>query len=285
MQSIKNIRALLNVPDVFAILSVNCKELVGLRNSICFVDEDNNNIIIKSGIKAGMNSLITTLQEKNSKYIKQTKNSKSSSSSSSLTYTINHLHSNTSLSNAPLSDSIDSSLTSTPTTALNLMPINHYIDAISDGIEKFSINTFKNVILKKNDDYFISISSLDSNINGQIKCGCNTIVKLIFRQNRNSFQLSSYFKHLKNTRCSMIKKKKQLSIEDLKKKNNSLDDLLKNDDFHDMNDGNDYDEERLNDDNDSSQITTNTSISCNYSDSKKRPLSSYSSTNITKKKA
>ncbi|CAF4556162.1 unnamed protein product [Rotaria sp. Silwood2] len=145
IQSIKNIGILLNVPDVFAILSVNCKELVDLRNSICFVDEDNNNIIIKSGIKAGMNSVITTLQEKNSKYIKQTKNSKSSSSLS-LSYTTNHLHSSTSLSSALISDSIDSSLTSTPTTALNLMPINHYIDIISGRIGKFSINTFKNVI-------------------------------------------------------------------------------------------------------------------------------------------
>ncbi|CAF2663583.1 unnamed protein product [Rotaria sp. Silwood2] len=210
MQSIKNIRTLLNLPDVFAILSVNCKELVDLRNSICFADEDNNNIIIKSGIKAGMNSLITTLQEKKSKYIKQTKNSKSSSSS--LSYTTNHLHSNTSLLNTTIPDSIDSALTSTPTTTLNLMPINHYIDVISDSIEKFSINTFKKVILKNNGDYFISVTSLDSNINGQIKCGCNTTVKLVFRSNRNSFQLSSYFKHLKNARCSMIKNRNNYQL-------------------------------------------------------------------------
>ncbi|CAF4984696.1 unnamed protein product [Rotaria magnacalcarata] len=158
LQSIKNIRTLLNVPDVFAIFSVNCKELVDLKNSICFVDEDNNkNIIIKSGIKAGIDNLITTLQEKNNKYIKRTKNSKPSSPLSSTT---NHPNSNTSLSNTLISDSIDSSLTSTRTTAPNLMPINDYVDLISNSIENFCINTFANIILKNNDDYAIFLTLL-----------------------------------------------------------------------------------------------------------------------------
>jgi hypothetical protein len=199
------------------------------------------------------------------------------------------------LSNAAISDSVDSSLTSTPATVPNLMPINDYIGLISDSIEKFSINTFKNVILKNKDDYAICLTSLHANINGHIKCGCNSIIKLGFRPNRNSFQLSSYFKHLKNSRCSMIKKKKRTLIENLKENNNSSDDLLQNNNFGHINDDNDYEEENLNDDNDyeeensnddndSSQITTNISISshsCSFS--KKRPTSS-SSTNTTKKK-
>jgi hypothetical protein len=93
LQSIKNVRTLLNVPDVFAIFSVNCKEIVDLKNSICFVIEENNNNIIKSGIKVGVDDLITTLNEKNNKYIKRTKYLKSSSSLSSIT---NHPNSSTS---------------------------------------------------------------------------------------------------------------------------------------------------------------------------------------------
>ncbi|CAF2740447.1 unnamed protein product [Rotaria sp. Silwood2] len=283
IQSIKNIRTLLNVPDVFAIFSVNCKELVDLKNSICFVDEDNNkNIMVKSGIKAGIDNLIATLKEKSNKYIKRKKNFKSSSSLSSAT---NRPNSNTSLSNIMISDSVDSSLTSTPAIALNLFPINDYIDLISNSIEKFSINTFTNIILKNNVDYTIFLTLLDANIDGQIKCGCSAIIKLGFRLNRNSFQLSSYFKHLKTSHCSMIKKKKQVFIQNLNKNDKLLDDLLQNKTFRDMNDCNDFDEESLNDDNDSSQIATNTSISSNScSISKKRPTSS-SSSNTTKKKA
>ncbi|CAF1022311.1 unnamed protein product [Rotaria magnacalcarata] len=261
LQSIKNIRTLLNLPDVFSMFSINCKELVDLKNSICFVDEDNNkNIMVKSGIKAGIDNLITTLKEKNNKYIKRTKNFKSPSSLSSTT---NCPISNTYLSNIPNSDSVDLSLTSTPLTAPNLLPINDYIDSISNSVEKFSINTFTNIILKNNDDYAIFLTLLHANIDGRIKCGCSTTIKLGFRLNRNSFQLSSYFKHLKNSHCSMIKKKKQVLIENLNKNNNLSDDLLQNEDFRDMNDDTGYEEDSLNDDNNSSQITANTSISRN----------------------
>jgi hypothetical protein len=288
LQSIKNIRTLLNVPDIFHVFSINCKELADLKNSICFVDEDdNNNIVIKSGIKAGIENLITTLKEKNSKYIKRTKNFKSSTSPSSST--TNHSNPNAQSSNTSISDPIDASLTSSPATASNLMPINDYIDLISNSIEKYSTNTFKNIVLKNNDDYSICLTLLHSNIHGHIKCGCGTKVKVIFRPSANSFQLSSYFKHVKKSHCSMIRKKKQVFNEDLRKKTGSLDGLLQNNNCSDMNDGNDYDEENLDDYNDSSQITTNTSISNNFSSlSEKRPISlsssSSSSTNVTKKK-
>ncbi len=283
LQSIKNMRTLLNVPDVFDVFSVNCKELVDLKNSICFVDEDNNNnIIVKSGIKAGINDLIITLKEKNSKYIKRTKNFQSSTSS--LSSTTNHPNSNTQSSNTSIFDSVDASLTSTPTTASNLMSINDYIDLISNSIENFSINTFKNIILKNNDDYSIRLTLLHANIDGHIKCGCDTTVKLVFRPNAKSFQLSSYFKHLKKSHCSMIKKKKQVLIENLRKNNGSSDDLLQNNNCSDMNDGNDYEEESLDDYNGSSRITTNTSTSNNSRSFSEKRTTSSSSTNVTKKK-
>ncbi|CAF4498997.1 unnamed protein product, partial [Rotaria magnacalcarata] len=204
---------------------------------------------------------------------------------SPLSSTTNHPNSNTSLSNTLISDSIDSSLTSTRTTAPNLMPINDYVDLISNSIENFCINTFANIILKNNDDYAIFLTLLHTSIDGHIKCGCNTTIKLVFRLNRNSFQLSSYFKHLKNSHCSMIKKKKQVLIKNLNKNNNLSDDLLRNEDVPDMNDDTGYDEENLKDDDDISQITTNTSTSRkSCSVGKKRPASS-SLSNSTKKKA
>ena len=269
LQSIKNVRTLLNVPDVFAIFSINCKELADLKNTICFIDDDDaKNIIVKSGIKAGIDYLMAALKEKNNKYIKRKKNSKPSPSSlSSIT---NHSNANTPLSNTPISDSIDSSLTSTPTGTPNLMPINDYLDLISNSIEKFSINTFKNVILNNNDDYVICLTLLHTNISGHIKCGCKTTIKLCFRPHRNSFQLSSYFRHLKGSRCSMIKKKKRLSTEKLKKHNNSSDDLLQNNNFCEINEDDDYDEERL--DNNNSFIKKRSSPSSPMNATKKKAL-------------
>ena len=211
LQRIKNTRTLLNVPVVFAIFSFNCKELGDLKNNIGFIDDDNDkNIVVKSGIKAGIDYLITTLKEKNNKYIKRKKHSKSSPSL--LSSTTSHSNSNTPLLNISILDSIDSSLTSTPIATPNLMPINDYIDLISNSIENFSSNTFKNIILNNKDDYVICLTLLHTNINGYIKCGCKTTIKLCFRPNRNSFQLSSYFKRLKGSHCSMIKKRNDCQL-------------------------------------------------------------------------
>jgi hypothetical protein len=267
LQSIKNIRTLIKVPDIFSVLGIKCKELVDLKNRLCFIDDDDNNLIIKAGIKTSFDDLITTLKEKNSKYLKGTKNSKSSSSSS----TTNPPISNTSSLNTTSSNVIDLSLISTPTTALNLIPINDYINVISDSIEKYSINTFENIVLKHNNDYVIHLNQLDTCINGHIKCGCNSTIKLVFRLHTKSFQLSQYFKHIKNSRCVMMKKKRQES----NKSSNSSHNVMQNNIFSNIEDENIIDEKSMDDLNENSQITTNTSISSDsYSFRKKRSTSS-----------
>ncbi|CAF4426308.1 unnamed protein product [Rotaria sp. Silwood2] len=95
LQSIKNIRTLINVPDVLAVLNVKCKELVDIKNRICFIDEGNNNFIVKPGVKAGIADLIEVLKDKNYKYVKRTKGSKSST----LCTKTSHSQLNASLSN------------------------------------------------------------------------------------------------------------------------------------------------------------------------------------------
>jgi hypothetical protein len=50
IQSINNVRALLNVPDLMAFLSFNSKEIVALKQRICFIDEDNERFMVKAGI-------------------------------------------------------------------------------------------------------------------------------------------------------------------------------------------------------------------------------------------
>ena len=66
------------------------------------------------------------------------------------------------------------------------------------------------------DDYKIHLNQSDTFIDGYIKCGCKSTIKLPFRLHAKSFQLSQYFKHLKRTRCAMLKKKRQ----ELKESNN-----------------------------------------------------------------
>jgi len=267
IQSIRNTSTLLKVPDVFSVLSIKCKELVDIKNRLCFIDEDNNNTIIKAGVKADFDELIAILKQKNCKYSKGTKKSKLSSSSS----TTNSRISNTSSLNTTSSSIIDSSLISTPTTAVNVMSINDYIQVIVDSIEKYSISTFGNIILKHDDDYMIHLNQLDTSIDGHIRCGCKSTIKLAFRLHTKSFQLSQYFKHLKHSRCSMMKKKRQ----ELKKSNNLSHNIDQNNLLSRIEEAVDFDEESMDSLNEKSQITTNKSISTG-SDSldKKRRTSS-----------
>jgi hypothetical protein len=265
IQSIKNTRTLLKVPDIFSVLSIKCKELVDLKNRLCFIDEDNN-AIIKAGVKTDFDDLISILKEKNCKYLKGTKKSKLSSSSS----TTNSLISNTSSLNTTNSSTIDSSVTSTPTTAVNVMSINDYIQVIVDSIEKYSINTFGNIILKYDDDYTIHLNQSDTIIDGHIKCGCKSAIKLAFRLHTKSFQLSQYFKHLKHSRCSMMKKKRQ----ELKKSNDLSYNINQNNILSHIEGAVDFDEESMDSLNENSQITTNKSILTGSDSLKKRPTSS-----------
>ncbi|CAF4276193.1 unnamed protein product, partial [Rotaria sordida] len=39
IQSINNVRTLLNIPDIMAFLSFNSKEIIELKRRICFIEE------------------------------------------------------------------------------------------------------------------------------------------------------------------------------------------------------------------------------------------------------
>jgi len=281
LQSIKNSKTLISVPDVLTILSFKCKEMIELKSRLCFIDDDNaDNFVVKSGIKTSIDNLITALKEKNCKHTKRTKNFKSSSSLSNL----GDLQSNTSLSSTSNCNSNEPQSTPVVSTAPQSISIDGYIQSISDSIEKFSLKTFHNLILTNNDDYVICLNTLGAEINGFIKCGCNATVKIGFRSKSKSFQLSAYLKHLKNSRCRMIKKKKQGLGQIHGITNNSSDIILQDDDCPNIDDTNNCDEQHLIDDNDSFQTTTNiSSISSSNSFGRKRSLPP-SSTSSNKKK-
>ena len=103
MQSINNVRTLINVPDIMAFLCFNSKEIIELKSRICFIDEDNKRFMVKAGIKTNIDSLISALK---AKIKKQTKRTKTFNSSTQL----NSDQSNTFASSISNLASIDSQL-------------------------------------------------------------------------------------------------------------------------------------------------------------------------------
>jgi hypothetical protein len=281
MQSINNISTLITVPDIMAFLNFNCKEIIELKNRICFIDDDNNQFMVKAGIQTNINNLISALKEKRKKQMKRIKPSKTSSQSSTQ---LDSDQSNTPSLNISNLTSTDSQLTPAIATTPKIHSLDDYTQKITDSIEKFCVNSFENINLTNTVDYKIHLNILDTNINGFIKCGCNTNIKIGFRSKPNSFQISAYLKHLKNSRCSMIKKKKQ-GLNNISNVNNKLSNfVLQNDDNSKTNSTENVSDDENLDVDDSFSTTTNNSITTVTNCSKnKRPLPLQSTSSITKK--
>lgn len=282
LQSIKNIRTLIHVPDVLDVLNIKCKEIVELKHRICFTDEDSHKFIVKPGIKAGIADLIEVLKDKNHRYIKRIKGSKHSSSSCKNNYS----QLNESLSNTQSLTSVSSisAATLSTTTPNDSISVKDYVNIISDSIEKFCINTFENIILKNDIDYFIHLTQSHTYVEGNIKCNCNSRIKIIYRTQTNSFQLSSYFKHVKHSRCCMMKKKKQALNKIAEKNDNSSDKIVQDNDIPTLNDSVVSDQEMLNDDSENLHIINNNSITSKPNSPLRKRLSSFSSSSSTRLK-
>ena len=283
LQSIKNVRTLIHVPNVFSILSINCKELRELKTRLCFIDEDDKmNIIIKSGIKAGFDDLIAVLKEKTNKNNKRAK--RTQSSSVPIYPATNDTPSNQSLLNASSLDASDSSSISTLATTPKPQSIDDYVQLIMESVEKFSYCTLKNNLLKNNSDYSICLNSLNGRVDGYIKCGCRTKIKIAFRPNTNYFQLSPFFKHLKNTRCSMMKSKRQMVHKNLDTTIHSIHNTTADNDCSTFDDNNDdINEEQVNNKPENIQIITHTSSSNLVDSSAMKRSNPNSLSNIAKK--
>ena len=127
-------------------------------------------------------------------------------------------------------------------------------------ILKNFVNTFENIILTNGIDYMSHVNILDADINGCINCRCSISIKIGFRSKSNSFQLSAYLKHLKNSRCSMIKKKKQ-GLDNVCSINNKLSNFVLQDDNSNMNNTqNVSDEENFVDEDDNFSTTINNPV-------------------------
>lgn len=72
------------------------------------------------------------------------------------------------------------SIQSSTETAKSSVTNDQHFQNIAIAIERFSRNTFNEIILRNNIDYSIFIDSSDLVINGHIKCGCHVSIQNYF---------------------------------------------------------------------------------------------------------
>ena len=61
IQQIKNVRILLRIPNVFAFLDINSKEILELRKQVCFITDDLQ-YIVRPGVRSNMEQFIACLR-------------------------------------------------------------------------------------------------------------------------------------------------------------------------------------------------------------------------------
>ena len=212
LQAIKSTRALLHVSNVLAVLDLNCPELTDLKRRTCFL-VDNSNTVLKAGIKAGIEDFVATLRAKNMEYIQRSKRLKKASEF--LQAKANASISSSANASAPTSASSSLSAASTIMTTtdsiptMDSTPVVDYPQLIEDSIFKYSKTVLDDLVLSSNGDYVVIVTQSDTSIDAKIQCGCGAVIKINYRLDRNTFQLSPYFKHLKSVRCFVLKQKRK----------------------------------------------------------------------------
>jgi len=61
IQCIKNVRILLQIPDVFSFLQLNCKDTFNLKQKACFITDDMQ-FVVRAGIKSNIERFIDLLR-------------------------------------------------------------------------------------------------------------------------------------------------------------------------------------------------------------------------------
>ena len=62
IQGIKNTRALIHIPDIMAVIDLDCDEINNIKKHICF-DTKNKGFVIKQGIQCGIQDFIDSLRK------------------------------------------------------------------------------------------------------------------------------------------------------------------------------------------------------------------------------
>ena len=208
IQGIKNTRALLHITDIMSIIALDCDAVNNIKKRIYF-ETKNKGFVIKEGIRCGIQDLIGALKKKNAEYLKR--------SNRITSFTQLPLRN---ISNSLTSSEHDSSQSMSPTptaifsnamTNYASLAINEYEKWIFDSIDKFCMKTFNNISLVNTIDYTILLAQSPDSTCNRIKCGCGSMIKIIYRRETSSFQLSAFYKHIRESNCLMMKSKRDVT--------------------------------------------------------------------------
>ena len=196
IQSIRTVNSFLRITNIFDILTIDSKEINNVKRQICFLLDDNT-YVIKPGIRGSIEYLRDLFLQK-TKELSKPGNEKTSN---------NRRRSSTMLSSDV---TISQESSASPRSA---SPIDHRFFIVNSIEEWCSRNggdlDLPNLKLIDGTDYFFIRSSSDSDF-AQIRCGCRASARL--PRQGNNFQLSNFYRHLKNGKCSMLKLKSKCQL-------------------------------------------------------------------------
>ncbi|CAF1448558.1 unnamed protein product [Rotaria sordida] len=207
-QGIRNADSLILIPDVFAILNINCAALQPLKEKLCLKSDDDI-YLIKPGIKSLMNYFCELIIKKQDEELKLLNRQQSSSTASvSNIITISSTSNVNPMSQQQLTpNTLTSAAVSSHTTSLNEK---YHRNFIINSIHKWCTKHSANLSLTEGDNYHLTVILTDINETAKIKCGCGSIVSLV--KIRKHFQLSNFYKHLMLSSCSIIHKESSTTV-------------------------------------------------------------------------
>ncbi|CAF1017677.1 unnamed protein product [Didymodactylos carnosus] len=214
VQEICSTRALLCCDDPLSILEYDCDKLADIKRRAVFFLKLGGHAV-KNGVKGSMRYLIDKLKEIEKKHTKESKIQQKSTTDQTITVTPVSSSGNSLSSNAVPSSSIvvqpsivhtQSSISITST-----LTCEQRKDNVEDMIQSWYKKNLDEIELIHDLDYKIIVkqNTHNSNILCHIKCDCGTKFALPLRADTKSFQLSSYYKHIRGTKCSMMCKKEK----------------------------------------------------------------------------
>ncbi|CAF1023761.1 unnamed protein product [Didymodactylos carnosus] len=194
VQGIHNVRCLLHTPNVLSILDLDCNEVDEIKQNACF-KLNNGEFVIKQGVKGNLEDLAGALKTKNDKYKKRLQVQRELLPPSTI-------NGNNNISQI-------TSLTTTPSITMvtsKCLTVNDHITFIKEYIEKHSRKIFDSMVLKEGEHYRLTVTLSDNAFEARIKCQCGGTLNLPLRDDKTTFILSNYYKHLGDTNCSMVKR-------------------------------------------------------------------------------
>ncbi|CAF3331205.1 unnamed protein product [Rotaria sp. Silwood2] len=187
-------------------LDIEDEVLEQLSREIC-IKLKNNQLIVKPGVENSFKCLKDLLLKKIEQDMKRTKQN-----SKQQTVTLGNTTSTQSFS---ISSSMSMSPPSLLTSSCSALTIDEHRQYLLNCIRLWCLDNkanlqFNELELKEDTDFTFIFSNINNFLEVSVKCKCGSNINL--GKNAEKFQLSNYYKHLKDTKCShmnILKKKEQ----------------------------------------------------------------------------